>query len=70
MLARVGAKKAYPRGLRNFVAMASLLFGLSLVAELFAFNRYPDYTARLLLGVLLTAAAAGLLFKDRVFCRL
>jgi len=69
LLARVGAKKAYPRGLRNLVLMAILLFGLSLIAELFAFNRYPDYTAQLLLGVLLTAAAAGLLFKDRVFCR-
>jgi polyferredoxin len=69
MLARIGMKRAYPRGLRNFAVMAVLLFGLSLVAELYAFNRYPDYTARLLLGVLLTAALAGLLFKDRVFCR-
>jgi hypothetical protein len=69
VLARVGAKRTYPRALRNFVLMAGLLLALSLAAELFAFNRYPDYTAFLLLGVLVVAAAAGLLFKDRVFCR-
>jgi hypothetical protein len=64
VLARVGAKRTYPRSLRNFVLMAGLLLVLSLAAELFAFNRYP-----VLLGVLAAAGAAGLFFRDRVFCR-
>ena len=68
-LARFGAKLSYPRRLQNFIAMAVLLAGLSLLAELFSFNRYPDYTAGLLLAVLLGGVVAGLVFKGRVFCR-
>jgi hypothetical protein len=49
--------------------MGVMLLLLSLVAELYSFNRYPDYTAALLLGVLLAAVAAGLIFRGRVFCR-
>jgi len=69
LLARIGLKRAYPRRLNNYLLMAGLLLGLSLTAETFSFNRYPDLTAGLLLGLLLAAAAAGLIFRGRVFCR-
>jgi len=69
LLARVGAKKAYPRKLQNFGVMAILLFGFTAGADLLRINRYPDYTAWFLLLVLGLAAAAGLVFKGRVFCR-
>lgn len=69
LTARLGIKGTYPRRLQNFVPMAAVLFGLTLTAELFSFNRYPDYTAGLLAAVLAAAVAAGLLFKGRVFCR-
>ncbi len=69
LLARLGAKRTYPRAIQNTILMAALLLGLTLLAEVFGLNRYPDATAVLLLAVLLAAAAAGLLFRGRVFCR-
>lgn len=69
LLARVGLKRSYPRRLQNAVITAGLLLGLTLVAEVFGFNRYPDATAGLLLAVLVGAVVAGLLFRGRVFCR-
>ena len=49
--------------------MALLLFGFNAAAELWALNRSPDLTAKLLAAVLLAAALAGLAFRGRVFCR-
>jgi ferredoxin len=69
LAARVGLKKAVPRGLQNYGLMGLLLLGLTLGAELFTLNRYPDVTAVMLALVLAAAVAAGLVFKGRVFCR-
>jgi hypothetical protein len=69
LTARWGLKKNYPRKMHNFLAMSLALLLLSLLAELYSFNRYPDYTASLLAGVLLASIAAGLFFKGRIFCR-
>lgn len=69
LVARIGAKRAYPRRLQNFIPMALLLVVFTAAADLLRINRYPDYTAALLLLVLAMAVGAGLLFKGRVFCR-
>jgi len=69
LIARVGAKRAYPRRLQNFGVMALLLFGFTAGADLLRLNRYPDRTALFLLMVLGMAVAAGLIFRGRVFCR-
>ena len=69
MTARVGLALTWPRKLQNLVPMGLLLLGLTLVAEQFSVNRYPDQTALLLAAVLLAATFAGLIFRGRVFCR-
>ncbi|HWR98329.1 MAG TPA: 4Fe-4S binding protein, partial [Candidatus Methanoperedens sp.] len=67
--ARCGLKRGWPRRLQNFLTMGALLLGLTLGAEVFALNRYPDATALLLAAVLCAAVLAGLVFRGRVFCR-
>jgi hypothetical protein len=67
--ARAGAKAEYPRRLQNLALTALLLFGFNAAVELWALNRSPDLTAKLLAAVLVVAVAAGLVFRGRVFCR-
>ena len=69
LAARWGLKRAWPKQLQNLVLMGLLLLGLTLGAEQFSLNRYPDQTAVLLAAVLLAATLAGLVFRGRVFCR-
>lgn len=69
LAARWGLKRAWPRRLQNLVLMGLLLLGLTLGAEQFSLNRYPDHTALLLAAVLVCATFAGLIFRGRVFCR-
>jgi polyferredoxin len=69
LAARCGLKRPWPRRLHNLVLMGLLLLGLTLGAEQFSLNRYPDHTAALLAAVLLAATLAGLVFRGRVFCR-
>ena len=69
LAARWGLKRAWPRKLQNLVLMGLLLLGLTLGAEQFSLNRYPDQTALLLAAVLVAATLAGLVFRGRVFCR-
>lgn len=69
LAARAGAKIEYPRRLQNLALVALLLFGFNAAAELWGLNRSPDATAKLLALVLIAAAAAGLAFRGRVFCR-
>lgn len=69
LLARVGLRRPYPRRLHNLILTAVFLLGLTLAAELFGLNRFPDATAALLLALLAAAAVAGLVFRGRVFCR-
>jgi polyferredoxin len=69
LAARWGLKRAWPRGMQNYVPMGIMLLGLTLGAEAFSLNRYPDYTAIMLALVLAAAVAAGLVFRGRVFCR-
>lgn len=69
LTARWGLKRAWPRGMQNYILMGILLLGLTLTAEVFSINRYPDQTAFLLTVVLVAAAIAGFIFKGRVFCR-
>jgi len=69
LAARWGLKRAWPRKLQNLVLMGFLLLGLTLGAEQFSLNRYPDHTALLLAAVLIAATLAGLIFRGRVFCR-
>jgi polyferredoxin len=67
--ARWGLKRQWPRKLQNLVLMGLLLLGLTLGAEQFSLNRYPDFTALLLAAVLAAAVLAGLIYRGRVFCR-
>jgi ferredoxin len=69
LTARVGLKRAWPRKLSNLVLMGFLLLGLTLLAEQFSLNRYPDLTALFLAAVLIAATLAGLIWRGRVFCR-
>lgn len=69
LAARWGLQRSWPRSLQNLILMGSLLLALTLGAEVFSLNRYPDHTALLLVVVLVAAIAAGLVFKGRVFCR-
>lgn len=69
LAARWGLKRALPRWAQNYALMGALLLGLTLGAEVFSLNRYPDATAVMLALVLGAALLAGLLFKGRVFCR-
>jgi polyferredoxin len=69
LAARWGLGRPWPRKLNNLVLMGLLLLGLTLGAEQFALNRYPDQTSLLLAAVLVAATLAGLIFRGRVFCR-
>lgn len=69
LASRAGAKADYPRRLQHLGLMALLLFGFNAAAELWALNRSPDATAKLLALALAAAVVAGLAFRGRVFCR-
>jgi polyferredoxin len=65
---RVGAQLRWPARLRNFWPAALLLVFYNVLVAVYRINHYPDYSSRLLLGVLLMVVAVGLLFKGRIFC--
>jgi hypothetical protein len=68
LLARFGWRRRYPLGLRNLYPAAFLLIFYNGVTTWFKVNHYPDYTARLLLGVTALLVAVGVVFRGRVFC--
>ena len=70
IVARFGRQKPLPSWLGNFVPVTLTLVALQLAVYLLTIHRYPDYTARLLVLMLLLTIACGLLFRQRAFCAL
>ncbi len=68
ILARFGLRRRYPRGLRNLYLAAGLLLLYNGLVAYFKINHYPDYSARLLLGIVALLVAVGLVFRGRIFC--
>lgn len=68
LLARFGLRLRYPRRLKNlYLAGVLLIFYNGLVAIL-RINRFPDYSARLLVAIAGVLVLVGLIFKGRIFC--
>jgi len=70
LFARIGLKLPLPAALRNFFPVTVVLVALQLAVYFLAIHRFPDFTAHLLVLMLLFAVFAGLLFRKRAFCTL
>lgn len=70
LVSRLGWRRELPDWLQNFVPVTLVLVLLQLLVYFFAVHRYPDYTAVLLLWMVVLTVAAGLVFKRRSFCLL
>ena len=70
VVTRFGLQRPLPYWLRNFVPVTLTLVALQLAVYLLTVHRYPDYTARLLVLMLLLTVVCGLLFRQRAFCSL
>jgi ferredoxin len=69
-ISRFGLRRELPGWLRGFVPVTMVLIALQLTVYLLALHRFPDYTASLLVLMIVLAAALGLLFQRRSFCLL
>lgn len=70
VFSRFGLRREMPEWLQNFVPVTLLLVLLQLLVYFFAIHRYPDYTAVLLVWMIILALATGLVFRRRSFCLL
>ena len=68
ILGRFAPRLRWPAALRNHSPAALLLVFYNVLVTVVAVNHYPDYTARLILGILAFLVLVGFLFKGRVFC--
>ncbi len=68
LLARYGFRLRYPRFLRNLTLAAVLLIFYNLLVAFFNISHYPDYSARLLLGITALLLVVGIIFRGRIFC--
>jgi ferredoxin len=67
---RLGLRRELPAWLDPFVPVTLVLVLLQLLVYFLAIHRYPDYSAVLLVWMLILALAAGLVFRRRSFCLL
>lgn len=70
LVSRFGLRKAMPAWLNNFVPVTLVLLLLQLLVYFYSIHRFPDYSALLLLWMIVLAVAAGLIFQRRSFCLL
>lgn len=68
LVSRFGLRRELPSWLNNFVPVTLILVLLQLLVYFFAIHRYPDYTAILLVWMVILAIAVGLIFRRRSFC--
>ena len=71
---RIGRRLKFPqRPLSLWVASGAVIVALYLLIQMLVagaeLHRTPAYTSYFFLGLIAMAAATGLLFKDRAFCR-
>jgi hypothetical protein len=69
-ISRFGLRLELPGWLQGFVPVTVVLVALQLAVYLLALHRYPDYTAVLLIWMMILAVLLGLVFKRRAFCLL
>ncbi|TLM67241.1 MAG: hypothetical protein FDZ69_04955 [Deltaproteobacteria bacterium] len=69
-VSRFGLRRELPVWLRGFVPVTVVLLLLQLAVYFLALHRFPDYTAGLLVLMLVLAVLLGLLFQRRSFCLL
>jgi ferredoxin len=70
LASRLGLRRELPAWLDPFVPVTLVLVLLQLLVYFLAIHRYPDYSAVLLVWMLILALAAGLVFRRRSFCLL
>lgn len=69
-ISRFGLRLELPGWLQGFVPVTVVLVVLQLAVYLLALHRFPDYTAVLLVWMMILAVLLGLVFKRRTFCLL
>jgi ferredoxin len=70
LVSRLGLRRELPSRLDLFIPVTLVLVLLQLLVYFLAIHRYPDYSAVLLVWMLILALAAGLVFRRRSFCLL
>ncbi len=70
LVSRFGLRREMPSWLNNFVPVTLVLVLLQLLVYFLSIHRYPDYTAVLLVWMVILALAIGLVFRRRAFCLL
>ncbi|NJC87596.1 MAG: 4Fe-4S binding protein [Desulfuromonas sp.] len=70
LVSRCGLRRELPGWLRGFLPVTLVLVALQLAVYLLALHRFPDYTAILLVWMILLAVLLGLVFQRRSFCLL
>jgi len=70
LVSRFGLRRELPSWLNNSIPVTLILIVLQLLVYFFAIHRYPDYSAVLLLWMIVLALLAGLVFHRRAFCLL
>jgi len=70
LVSRLGLRRELPAWLRGFLPVTLVLVTLQLAVYLFALHRFPDYTAILLVWMVILTVLLGLVFQRRTFCLL
>lgn len=70
LVSRLGLRRDLPGWLRGFLPVTLVLVALQLAVYLLALHRFPDYTAILLVWMVILAVLLGLIFRRRSFCLL
>lgn len=70
MVSRYGLRRELPEWLNNLVPVTLVLILLQLLVYLLAIHRFPDYSAVLLVWMLVFTLGVGLVFRRRAFCLL
>jgi ferredoxin len=70
LISRFGLRREMPYWLNNFIPVTLVLVMLQLLVYFLAIHRYPDYSAVLLVWMMILALVAGLVFRRRSFCLL
>lgn len=70
VISRFGLRRELPAWLNNFVPVTLVLVLLQLLVYFYSIHRYPDYSALLLLWMIILALGAGLIYHRRAFCLL
>ena len=70
LFSRYGFGYRLPKWLQGMLPVTLLLVALQISVYLLAIHRYPDYTARLLVLLLIALIGSAVLFRQRAFCQL